>query len=101
MIPRGGVDQAGEATPHAMIGTARRLIVSLLVIAAIQAGIEEGVGGASSVLSEVAGLIETLGVVPLIYVFWLSNRRVRQVRPARPARRLPRACRRRVCAGWC
>jgi len=47
-------------------------IVSPLVAAAIMAEIKEAETGASSVLSEVAGLMGTLGTVMLIYVIWLS-----------------------------
>jgi hypothetical protein len=46
-------------------------IVFPLVRAAIEAG-NEGVTGAISVLSDVGGLMETLGIILLIYVIWLS-----------------------------
>ncbi|MGH2618129.1 MAG: hypothetical protein ACRDJC_23115 [Thermomicrobiales bacterium] len=46
-------------------------IVFPLVRAAIEAG-DEGVTGAISVLSDVGGLMETLGFILLIYVVWLS-----------------------------
>ncbi len=48
------------------------LIVSPLLIAAFQAGIDAEISGASSVLSEVAGLMATLGSLLLFYVLWLS-----------------------------
>jgi hypothetical protein len=48
------------------------LIVSPLVIASVQAGIDAGLSGASAVLSDVAGLMGTLGSLLLFYVIWLS-----------------------------
>jgi hypothetical protein len=48
------------------------LIVSPLLIASVQAGIDAGLNGASSVLSDVAGLMGTLGSLLLFYVIWLS-----------------------------
>ena len=48
------------------------LIVSPLVVAAIQAGNDRDVIFTSSVLSEVASLMETTGILLLIYVVWLS-----------------------------
>ncbi|MBW3633619.1 MAG: hypothetical protein KY456_11405 [Chloroflexi bacterium] len=48
------------------------LIVSPLLAAALQAGIDAGITGASSVLGEVAGLMGTTGTLLLFYVIWLS-----------------------------
>jgi hypothetical protein len=48
------------------------LIVSPLVFAAFQAGIDAGLTGASSVLGDVAGLMGTFGSLLLFYVIWLS-----------------------------
>lgn len=48
------------------------LAVSPLVVAAIVAGNDEDVLFANSVLSEVASLLESFGVLLLIYVVWLS-----------------------------
>jgi len=48
------------------------LIVSPLLIASVQAGIDAGLNGASSLLSDVAGLMGTLGSLLLFYVIWLS-----------------------------
>jgi hypothetical protein len=48
------------------------LVVSPLVIAAFQAGIEAGLTGASSVLGNVAGLMGTFGLLLFFYVIWLS-----------------------------
>ena len=48
------------------------LIVSPLVAAAFQAAIDESLTGASSVLSEVVGLMGTTGFLLLFYVIWLS-----------------------------
>ena len=48
------------------------VIVSPLLAAALQAGIDAGITGASSVLSEVAGLMGTTGLLLLFYVIWLS-----------------------------
>jgi hypothetical protein len=48
------------------------VIVSPLVIAAFQAGIDAGLTGASSVLGNVAGLMGTFGLLLFFYVIWLS-----------------------------
>jgi hypothetical protein len=48
------------------------VIVSPLVIAAFQAGIDVGLTGASSVLGDVAGLMGTFGSLLFFYVIWLS-----------------------------
>jgi hypothetical protein len=48
------------------------LVVSPLVIAAFQAGIDAGLTGASSVLGNVAGLMGTFGLLLFFYVIWLS-----------------------------
>jgi hypothetical protein len=48
------------------------VIVSPLVIAALQAGFDEGLTGASSVLGEVGGLMSSLGTLLIVYVIWLS-----------------------------
>jgi hypothetical protein len=48
------------------------VIVSPLLAAALQAGIDAGITGASSVLGEVAGLMGTTGTLLLFYVIWLS-----------------------------
>jgi hypothetical protein len=48
------------------------VVVSPLVIAAVQAGIDAGLTGASSVLGDVAGLMGTFGSLLFFYVIWLS-----------------------------
>jgi hypothetical protein len=48
------------------------IIVSPLVAAAWQAGLDEAESGASSVLGEVAGLMGTIGSLLVLYVIWLS-----------------------------
>ena len=48
------------------------VIVSPLLAAALRAGIDAGITGASSVLGEVAGLMGTTGTLLLFYVIWLS-----------------------------
>jgi hypothetical protein len=48
------------------------LIVSPLVWAAIQAGNDLGVVFSSSIMSEVASLMENFGIALLVYVIWLS-----------------------------
>lgn len=48
------------------------LVVSPLVVAAIQAGDDLGAVYASSVLSEVSELMEKFGVATIAYVLWLS-----------------------------
>ena len=47
-------------------------IVAPLLAAGIKAGLDEATMGASSILSEVAGLMGSFGLALLIYVFWLS-----------------------------
>ena len=48
------------------------VIISPLVAAAWEAGLDEGQTGASSVLGEVAGLMGTIGSLLILYVIWLS-----------------------------
>src|SRR5215210_1707875 len=48
------------------------LIVSPLLVAAVQAAINAGTSSTSSVLSEVTGLMGSLGSLLLFYVIWLS-----------------------------
>jgi hypothetical protein len=48
------------------------LIVSPLLISAVRAGIDAGISSTSSVLSEVTGLMGSLGSLLLFYVIWLS-----------------------------
>jgi hypothetical protein len=48
------------------------VIVSPLLAAALQAAIDAGIGAASSVLSEVVGMMGTAGSLLLFYVIWLS-----------------------------
>jgi hypothetical protein len=48
------------------------LIVSPLLVAAVQAGIDAGISATSSVLSEVTGLMGSLGSLLFFYVIWLS-----------------------------
>lgn len=48
------------------------VIVSPLLVAATRAAIDVGIAGASSILSEVAGLMSTTGSLLLFYVIWLS-----------------------------
>ena len=48
------------------------IIVSPLVAAAWQAGLDEASTGTSSVLGEVAGIMGTLGTLLVLYVIWVS-----------------------------
>src|SRR5215213_4693850 len=48
------------------------LIVSPLLVSAVRAGIGAGISSTSSVLSEVTGLMGSLGSLLLFYVIWLS-----------------------------
>src|SRR5215210_2287185 len=48
------------------------LIVSPMLVSAFRAGIDAGISSTSSVLSEVTGLMGTLGSLLLFYVIWLS-----------------------------
>jgi hypothetical protein len=48
------------------------LIVSPLLVSAVRAGIDAGISSTSSVLSEVTGLMGSLGSLLLFYVIWLS-----------------------------
>src|SRR5215208_6508243 len=48
------------------------VVVSPLVVSAVQAGIDAGISSTSSVLSEVTGLMANLGSLLVFYVIWLS-----------------------------
>jgi hypothetical protein len=48
------------------------LIVAPLLAAALEAGIDEGIAGTTSVLSEVVGLMGTVAALLLFYLIWLS-----------------------------
>jgi hypothetical protein len=65
-------DRARQRFGRLLLLIVNLLIVSPLVIAAIQAGIDAGLTGASSVLGDVAGLMGTLGSLLFFYVIWLS-----------------------------
>ena len=65
-------DRARQRFGRLLLLIVNLLIVSPLVIAAFQAGIDAGLTGASSVLGNVAGLMGTFGSLLFFYVIWLS-----------------------------
>jgi hypothetical protein len=69
---RSWYDRARQRFGRLLLLIVNLLIVSPLVIAAVQAGIDAGLTGASSVLGDVAGLMGTFGSLLFFYVIWLS-----------------------------
>src|SRR5215216_2611501 len=69
---RSWYDRARQRFGRLFLLIVNLVIVSPLVIAAVQAGIDAGISSTSSVLSEVTGLMGTLGSLLLFYVIWLS-----------------------------
>ena len=69
---RSWYDRARQRFGRLLLLIVNLLIVSPLVIAAIQAGIDAGLTGASTVLGDVAGLMGTFGSLLFFYVIWLS-----------------------------
>jgi hypothetical protein len=65
-------DRARQRLGRPFLLIVNLLIVSPLVIAAFQAGIDAGLTGANSVLGDVAGLMGTFGLLLFFYVIWLS-----------------------------
>jgi hypothetical protein len=65
-------DRARQRFGRLLLLIVNLLIVSPLLIAAVQAGIDAGLTGASSVLGDVAGLMGTFGSLLFFYVIWLS-----------------------------
>jgi hypothetical protein len=69
---RSWYDRARQRFGRLFLLIVNLVIVSPLVIAAVEAGIDADLTGASSVLGDVAGLMGTLGTLLLFYVIWLS-----------------------------
>ena len=69
---RSWYDRARQRFGRLFLLIVNLVIVSPLLIAAVQAGIDAGLTGASSVLSDVAGLMGTFGSLLFFYVIWLS-----------------------------
>jgi hypothetical protein len=69
---RSWYDRARQRFGRLFLLIVNLLIVSPLVVAAFQAGIDAGLTGASSVLGDVAGLMGTFGSLLFFYVIWLS-----------------------------
>jgi hypothetical protein len=69
---RSWYDRARQRFGRLFLLIVNLVIVSPLVIAAFQAGIDAGLTGASSVLGDVAGLMGTFGSLLFFYVIWLS-----------------------------
>lgn len=65
-------DRARQRFGRLLLVIVNLLIVSPLMIAAVQAGIDAGLTGASSVLGDVTGLMGTFGSLLFFYVIWLS-----------------------------
>jgi hypothetical protein len=69
---RSWYDRARQRFGRLFLLIVNLVIVSPLLVAAVQAGIDAGISSTSSVLSEVTGLMGTLGTLLLFYVIWLS-----------------------------
>jgi hypothetical protein len=69
---RSWYDRARQRLGRLFLLIVNLLIVSPLVIAAVQASFDAGLTGASSVLGDVAGLMGTFGSLLFFYVIWLS-----------------------------
>jgi hypothetical protein len=69
---RSWYDRARQRLGRLFLLVVNLVIVSPLVIAAFQAGINAELIGASSVLGDIAGLMGTFGTLMLFYVIWLS-----------------------------
>ena len=69
---RSWYDRARQRFGRLFLLIVNLLIVSPLLIASVQAGIDAGLTGASTVLGDVAGLMGTFGLLLLFYVIWLS-----------------------------
>src|ERR671913_410403 len=65
---RSWYDRARQRFGRLLLLIVNLLIVSPLLIAAVQAGIDVGLMGASSVLGDVAGLVGTFGSLLFFYV---------------------------------
>ena len=69
---RSWYDRARQRFGRLFLLIVNLLIVSPLLVAAVRAGIDAGISSTSSVLSEVTGLMGTLGSLLVFYVIWLS-----------------------------
>ena len=69
---RSWYDQVKQRFGRLFLLIVNLVIVSPLLAAALRAGIDAGITGASSVLGEVTGLMGTTGSLLLFYVIWLS-----------------------------
>ena len=69
---RSWYDRARQRFGRLFLLIVNLLIVSPLLVSAVQAGIDAGISATSSVLSEVTGLMGTFGSLLLFYMIWLS-----------------------------
>jgi hypothetical protein len=69
---RSWYDRARQRFGRLFLLIVNLLVVSPLLVSAVQAGIDAGISSTSSVLSEVTGLMGTLGSLLLFYLIWLS-----------------------------
>jgi len=69
---RSWYDRARQRFGRLFLLIVNLVIVSPLLVAAVQAAINSGISGTSSVLSEVTGLMASFGSLLLFYVIWLS-----------------------------
>jgi len=69
---RSWYDRARQRFGRLFLLIVNLLVVSPLLVSAVQAGIDAGFSASSSVLSEVTGLMGTFGSLLLFYVIWLS-----------------------------
>src|SRR5215211_2633074 len=69
---RSWYDRARQRFGRLFLLIVNLLIVSPLLVSAVQAGIDAGFSASSSVLSEVTGLMASFGSLLVFYVIWLS-----------------------------
>src|SRR5215213_5915890 len=69
---RSWYDRARQRFGRLFLLIVNLVIVSPLLVSAVQAGIDAGISSTSSVLSEITGLMGTLGSLLVFYVIWLS-----------------------------
>ncbi len=67
-----GYDRARQRFGRLFLLIVNLAVIAPLVIAAVRAGSDEALFQANSAISEIATLMESLGLVLLVYVIWLS-----------------------------
>jgi hypothetical protein len=69
---RAWYDRAHQRFGRLFLLIVNLIIVSPLLAAALRASLDEGIASTSSILSQVVGLMSTVGSLLLFYVIWLS-----------------------------